>query len=244
MRIIRHYLPTLVPQQHTITIEGDSAHYIGKVLRAKVEQVCHFFNGTDQYEYAYKLTTIAKHRLSFSYMNQIPAIPSLPIQINIAQALGKGDKLELVIQKGTELGASAITPIVSQRVDFKIPRERQSKRIESWQKIAISASEQCGRVDIPHIAEITDIKNFITQDKAELKLILSPYSEHTLSTISTQNPRSITMLIGPEGGLTDEEVAFAIEHGYTSIKLGPRILRTETAPIALCSIINHLWGDF
>lgn len=243
MRNIRHYTPQLSSDDNMITLEGDSAHYIGKVLRARLGQICHFFNGKDHYEYIFELTEVSKNFLVFTKKDRRLISNHSPLNIHIAQSLGKGDRIDIVIQKATELGATSITPIISERVDFKIPKEREAKRIDSWQKIAINASEQSGRVTVPKIQPITDYEDFIANCQSDLKLILSPIAKASLHDLRAQKPTSVTMIIGPEGGLSDIEITKAVQQHFTAIRLGPRILRTETAPIALCSIINHLWGD-
>ena len=148
--------------------------------------------------------------------------------------------MDWAIQKATELGATEMTPVVSERCEVRLKDERADKRLVHWRQIAISACEQCGRSIIPIIHPPTPLHEWLTIE-AELKLVLHPEAE-PLS--AHQPPTTLGFLIGPEGGLTDAEIEQARLSGFRPARLGPRVLRTETAPVVALSVAQQLWGDF
>ena len=156
--------------------------------------------------------------------------------------MSKGDRFDWAIQKATELGVSTISPLYSTRVDFTIPKERLTKRLAHWQHIVTSACEQSGRVRIPAVNTPTSLTNWVLETVADAKLVLHCDVQNT--PLPSAEPHSVALLIGPEGGLTDEEVAAAAQHHFQPWQLGPRILRTETAPVVALSVIGAQWGDF
>jgi len=135
-----------------------------------------------------------------------------------------------------------ITPLFSSRCEVKLDHQRQAKRVAHWQQIAISACEQSGRIDVPRIHNPQTLDYWFDNTQAEAKLVLHPHQTKPLASQTT--PTSCALLIGPEGGLTDQEVEQAQTHGYTGLSLGPRILRTETAPLAALTLLQYIWGDF
>jgi 16S rRNA (uracil1498-N3)-methyltransferase len=149
--------------------------------------------------------------------------------------------MDWAIQKATELGASEITPIVSERCEVRLKDERADKRTAHWRQIAISACEQCGRSVLPRINAPLLLGEWLASTEAELKLVLHPVAEALLS---HARPASLAFLIGPEGGLSDAEVEQAKAAGFQAARLGPRVLRTETAPVVALSVAQQLWGDF
>jgi 16S rRNA (uracil1498-N3)-methyltransferase len=155
--------------------------------------------------------------------------------------ISKGDRMDFVVQKSTELGISDIFPLTSERCDIKLNSERSQKRRDHWQKVATSACEQCGRSVVPQVHDIQPLNEWIAQVKADTRLVMHHRAGNTALPQGTQ---SVALLIGPEGGLTETEVSVAIDHGFDPFVLGPRVLRTETAPIAALSILQTTFGDF
>ena len=155
--------------------------------------------------------------------------------------LSKGDRFDWAIQKATELGVSAISPLYSARVDFTVPPERLARRLAHWQQIVSSACEQSGRVRIPTVNAPTSLTSWVSEAVADVKLVL--HCDVHSAPLLAAKPQSVALLIGPEGGLTDEEVAAAEQHHFQPWQLGPRILRTETAPVVALSVIGAQWGD-
>jgi len=164
-----------------------------------------------------------------------------PLRIHLGQGLSRGERMDWAIQKATELGVSEITPIVSERCEVRLKDERTDKRLAHWRQIAISACEQCGRSTLPVIHPPLLLAEWVKQTAAELKLVLHPVAEPLTS---HPKPGTLAFLIGPEGGLSDNEVAQAAQAGYLPARLGPRVLRTETAPVVALAVAQQLWGDF
>ena len=152
--------------------------------------------------------------------------------------------MDYTIQKSVELGVTMIIPLLTERCGLKLSPERAAKRLQHWQGVIASACEQCGRNRLPAIRAVDSLHNWLSQLDAEgLKLVMDYHNSNSLSQI-TRTAGAITLLIGPEGGLTDDELVLAKDAGFTGIRLGPRILRTETAGIAAICALQSLWGDF
>ena len=163
------------------------------------------------------------------------------LHIHLGQGLSRGERMDWAIQKATELGVNAITPIFSERCEVRLKDERADKRLLHWRQVAISACEQCGRSTVPVIHPPLLLADWLKQVEADLKLVLHPVAEPM---ISHAKPGSLAFLIGPEGGLTDNEVDTAQGAGFHAARLGPRVLRTETAPVVALAVAQQLWGDF
>lgn len=155
--------------------------------------------------------------------------------------MSRGERMDWAIQKATELGVAQITPLFTERCEVRLNDERAQKRLEHWQQIAISACEQCGRSKVPVIHAPQLLKDWQASVQADLKLVLHPVAQ---SLTQHATPHTLAFLIGPEGGLTEGEVAQAAEYGFQPARLGPRVLRTETAPVVALSVAQQLWGDF
>ncbi len=149
--------------------------------------------------------------------------------------------MDWAIQKATELGVNAITPIVSERCEVRLKDERADKRLAHWRQVAISACEQCGRSSLPTIHAPVTLAEWLKATDADLKLVLHPVAEPL---VSHAKPARLAFLIGPEGGLSELEVEQANAAGFQAARLGPRVLRTETAPVVALSVAQQLWGDF
>jgi 16S rRNA (uracil1498-N3)-methyltransferase len=163
------------------------------------------------------------------------------LQIHLGQGLSRGERMDWAIQKATELGVTEITPIFSDRCEVRLKDERADKRLLHWRQVAISACEQCGRSRVPVIHPPVLLAVWLKQTEAELKLVLHPVAEPL---VSHAKPATLAFLIGPEGGLSDAEVEQAKDNGFHAARLGPRVLRTETAPVVALAVAQQLWGDF
>jgi len=163
------------------------------------------------------------------------------LAIHLGQGLSRGERMDWVIQKATELGASQITPIMTERCEVQLKGARCEKRLSHWRQIAISACEQCGRSYLPQINPPQPLNSWLAETYADLKLVLSPQAS---SALDNANPSSLALLIGAEGGLTVDEVEQAQAAGFQSLQLGPRILRTETAAVAALAVAQQRFGDF
>ena len=167
-----------------------------------------------------------------------------PLTTELAIGLSKGDRFEWVLQKATELGVSKIVPLLTERSEVKLSGPRLEKKLQQWQQIIISACEQCQRNYLPALIAPMALDQWLQQrDQKALALVLHHRSDKQLSDYS-QPSQGASLLIGPEGGLSDNEITLALSQGCHALTMGPRVLRTETAPIAALSLLQHLWGTF
>ncbi|MFN3768462.1 MAG: 16S rRNA (uracil(1498)-N(3))-methyltransferase [Ectopseudomonas guguanensis] len=215
------------------------AHYIGRVLRHAAGDAVQLFDGSGR-EYLGELIEVGKKTVRVELHEAFDGLAETPLRIHLGQGLSRGERMDWAIQKATELGVSEITPIVSARCEVRLKDERADKRIAHWRQVAISSCEQCGRSVLPLIHPPLELDAWLQQVEADLKLVLHPIAA------ALQNhakPNSLAFLIGPEGGLSDAEVDQAKGAGFHAARLGPRVLRTETAPVVALSVAQQLWGD-
>lgn len=239
MRLSRFFIDApLSLGQHALP--EAQAHYIGRVLRLAVGDAVQLFDGSGQ-EYLGELVEVGKKTVSVELREAFTGQAESPLRVHLGQGLSRGERMDWAIQKATELGAAEITPIVSERCEVRLKDERADKRLAHWRQIAISACEQCGRSLLPAIHPPILLGDWLERTRAELKLVLHPVAEPLAS---HARPGSLAFLIGPEGGLSEAEVEAARRAGYRAARLGPRVLRTETAPVVALSVAQQLWGDF
>ena len=216
------------------------AHYIGRVLRMAPGDAVQLFDGSGQ-EYLGSLLEVGKKRVSVTLDEQLAGQSDSTLKVHLGQGLSRGERMDWAIQKATELGVSEITPLVSERCEVRLKDERADKRLAHWRQVAISACEQCGRSSVPLIHPPQLLADWLKANDSELKLVLHPVAEPL---VSHAKPASLAFLIGPEGGLTEGEVDQAKAAGFHAARLGPRVLRTETAPVVALAVAQQLWGDF
>lgn len=239
MRLSRFFIDTpLSLGQHELP--EAQAHYIGRVLRHAAGDAVQLFDGSGQ-EYLGELIDVGKKAVRVELREQLAGQAESPLRIHLGQGLSRGERMDWAIQKATELGVGEITPIVSERCEVRLKDERADKRLAHWRQVAISACEQCGRSVLPLIHPPITLAEWQGHVQAELKLVLHPVAAPLES---HARPHSLAFLIGPEGGLSEAEVAQAKATGFHAARLGPRVLRTETAPVVALAVAQQLWGDF
>ena len=239
MRLSRFYIAApLSLGQHAFPEE--QAHYIGRVLRHAVGDPVQLFDGSGL-EYRGQLIEVGKKSVRVELTEQLTGQPDSTLRVHLGQGLSRGERMDWAIQKATELGVAEITPIVSERCEVRLKDDRADKRMAHWQQVAISACEQCGRSSVPVIHPPLLLVDWLAQVEADLKLVLHPVAEPL---VSHAKPTSLAFLIGPEGGLNDAEVSQAVAAQFQAARLGPRVLRTETAAVVALSVAQQLWGDF
>jgi len=248
MRISRLFLEGSYQANQTIPLPKEQAHYVLTVLRLKNNFVIEAFNGQGLLAKG-KLIVTSRRTADFQIESVEETHSESPINTVLVQGISKGDRMDYSIQKAVELGVTAIQPIFTERCDVKLQDNKLEKRQAQWQAIVINACEQSGRTVVPKILPIQTYQAWldsINQGSEEMfGLVLNPHANQSLKTVKqplTQTP--IHLLVGPEGGLTDHEVTLANNAGLTSVQLGPRVLRTETAGPAILAILQTLWGDF
>lgn len=226
----------------TLTLPEDVAHHLLRVLRTEVGERFVLFDGnggaheTELIEAGKK--TARAQLLAFTADDRESSL-----RTHLGQVMSRGERMDYAIQKATELGVSEITPLVSERCELKLRgEERADKKIEHWRKVAISACEQCGRNRIPVIHPPLHLGDWLRQVEAERKFVLAPAVSGGPG--AGKKATSAALLIGPEGGLSEAEIILAQQQGFIPWQLGPRVFRTETAPVAALAVLQWLYGDF
>jgi 16S rRNA (uracil1498-N3)-methyltransferase len=227
-----------------IYLDERACHYLSRVLRVKHEDRITLFNGEGG-EYRARITEISKQKIAAYVEEYLPIETESSISICLAQGIARGEKMDMIIQKAVELGVTHIVPLHTERSHLKLDQSREEKRLSHWRGVVISACEQSGRNRLPQLSSPMTLKTYLANSTVEAKCVLSPHASSPF-TIQywSKYCQSFSVLIGPEGGLSEEEVSLAKEAGYFAFQLGPRILRTETAPLSVLSILQFQYGDF
>lgn len=240
MRNPRIHTPQPLASGATLALDEQASHHLARVLRFQVGNAITLFNG-DGSEYPATIAAIDKRSVSVTIGDAVSADRESPLPIHLGIAISKGDRMDMVVQKAVELGVAQITPLISERVEVRLQGERAEKKLQHWQGIVIAACEQCARNRLPVLNPITSLHDWIGSIEADKKFVLHHRSEANLGEIT--RPRSVALLIGPEGGLSETEIAAAERKQFASLRLGPRVLRTETAPLAALTVMQFAWGD-
>ena len=219
------------------------AHHVF-VLRMQVGETLQLFNGSGGC-YIASLTALDKKQATAVLKLFLPEEVELAHALNLVQALPEGNKMDWIMEKAVELGVTALQPLATQRCVVRLSAERAEKKMAHWQGVLIAAAEQCGRNRLPHLAAPLDLSKWLAQQDIHPRIMLSPRAELSLTDwVKHRPPQALSLLIGPEGGLSDEEEDLAVRHGVIALSMGPRILRTETAGLAAVAAINAIWGNF
>lgn len=236
----RIYCDRVLTPGATVALSDRAARHVA-ALRLEVGDEVTLFGG-DGCESTATLASIGKRGTTAAVRERHVIDRESPLAVHLAQGICASDKMDLVLQKATELGAVSIQPLVTKRSIVRLSSERQERRETHWQNIAIAACEQCGRNRIPRIAPSIAFGEFISlPPMSGTRLWLSPSGELTMRGLAITAP--VTVLIGPEGGLAPEERDLALAAGFAAVRFGPRILRTETAPLAALAALQALYGD-
>ncbi|HLB06013.1 MAG TPA: 16S rRNA (uracil(1498)-N(3))-methyltransferase [Thermodesulfobacteriota bacterium] len=224
-------------------IKGPEARHVKDVLRLKVGDKVVLFDGSGM-EFSGEITGIARDQVSVDILEGKEGETESPIEIILGQGIPKSDKMDLIVQKSTELGVSKIVPIFTERV---VPKSFSPNKLERWRRIAIEACKQSGRVTVPEVLEPIRFEEFVKNADIP-SLCLIPWEEEKETSLEKVLPAAlisgkVTLIVGPEGGLAGPEIELARRGGFTPVSLGKRILRTETVSISLLSIIQYLYGD-
>ena len=239
----RFYCPQRLGPGQQLDLPPDAAHHAARVLRLAVGDAVTLFNGEGG-EYPATLTHIGKNNVTAKTGAWLGRDSESPLEVRLAQAVSAGDKMDFTLQKAVELGIRAIQPLLAERCVVKLAGERAEKRTQHWQGVVVAACEQSGRNFVPAVAPLQTLPNWLgTQNETGLGLLLSPLAERSLSDLPAP-AGPVTLLIGPEGGFSDNEVQMAASRGFTAVRLGTRVLRTETAALAALAALQALWGDF
>jgi len=240
----RFYCPPPLPLSGLFDLPPEAAHHAARVLRLREGDRVEMFDGMGN-ECHGVISEVGGKRVVVGRIAAADADRESPLRVVLAQALSSSEKMDWVVQKATELGVAEIQPLDTERSVAKLSAERAAKRLEHWRQVAISACEQCGRNLLPQIHAPLDIMAWLQQVKelSDTKLVLLPQGAASLHSQPKPQGR-VVLLIGAEGGFTGAESDSALRCGFAPIRLGARVLRTETAAVAGLAALQTLWGDF
>jgi 16S rRNA (uracil1498-N3)-methyltransferase len=226
-----------------LLLEGDRARYLGRVLRLRTGDEIRVFNGAGP-EWPATIEAMTKKTATLRIGDAVEAATESPLKIHLVQGISRGERMDYVVQKATELGVKRITPVLTEHGVVKLDEERAARRREHWENVAVSACEQSGRTRVPLVETPLRLRNWFGEKPAEVdaELILKPGAPVALSRINAPTTK-ICLLIGPEGGFSESEYEDAELAGFNAVSLGPRVLRTETAAAAALSVLQSRWGD-
>lgn len=243
MRLTRCFVELPLSVGGSLALPESAAAHLVRVLRLQQGDACVLFNG-DGHDYAAHLSSVSKREV----LAQIESVQSLanesPLHLTLVQGIARGEKMDLILQKATELGVAAIIPVMAERTEVKLDAERTAKRMAHWRSVVVSACEQSGRARIPELAQPLNLAQgaaSIAQDCT--KLTLDPLGENSLATLPAPAAKRIAVAIGPEGGWSPRDRETLRVAGFTGLRLGPRVLRTETAGLAAIAALQSRFGD-
>jgi len=244
--VARFFVPKQNIRDSRATLGGAELEHMRKVLRFGVGDRVVLFDD-EGCEHEGTIASISAGAAEIAIATSSRPERESPLAVTLAQALGKGDKLDLVVEKATELGVAAIVPFVCRRTVPKLERDAAARRGERWRRIALGAAKQSGRTRVPEIHELVDFSTVVQRSSPfDLKILFWENEQgRGLKQLHAGNPpiASLLLVVGPEGGFTAEEAALATENGFHAVGLGRRILRTETAAVAAVALAQFLWGD-
>lgn len=236
----------------TVKLNENAATHATRALRLEVGDRIQLFNG-DGFNYICELISVKKNEVMAKVNASQMCNNESPLDITLLQGISSGDRMDYTIQKAVELGVKKIQPISTERSVVKLSAERAEKRLEHWQNIVISACEQCGRATVPQVLAPKTLANWLSANSATTtsdrsnssatRILLNPIGAKRLAKMDKPTSE-IQLFIGAEGGLSQAEINLALSHGFQSVILGPRILRTETAGPTAIATLQALWGDF
>ena len=241
MRISRLYAPIALTTGQHIALDDNNGHYVRTVLRLKKDNDIILFNGQGG-EYLCTVAEVSRKTVLINVRQWLERCVESPLQVTLGLGISRGDRMDLSVQKAVELGVNDITPILTERCVVQFKGETKPQRWLHWQKIIQHAAEQSGRSVLPDLAAIALLSQWVGQQHG-LKVFLDPYAETSLAQLQPIDMK-VALLTGPEGGFTDAERTLAKSAGFIPVRLGSRILRTETASLAALAAVQMLWGDF
>ncbi|MHB0774964.1 16S rRNA (uracil(1498)-N(3))-methyltransferase [Halomonas sp. WWR20] len=224
----------------TLILPESAARHVALVLRLREGATLTLFDGRGVEAHA-ELITVARKQVAVRIREVFTGQRESPLAVHLGQAISKGDRMDYAIQKAVELGVAVITPLYTEHGDVRLKGEREAKKLAHWQGVAISACEQCGRAVVPVINAPQPLAEWLSARDEPLRLALHPATESAFA--RQAHVERAALLIGPEGGLSPTEVDVATAAGFTPLTLGPRILRTETAPVVALTLLQYHFGD-
>jgi len=242
MRLTRVYVDAAFEPGAHLALTGSAAGHLARVLRLRPNAALTLFNGRGG-EYAARIERVQGSEVTVVVGQHEPIERESPFPLTLAQGVSRGERMDLVVQKATELGVARLVPVLTERSIVRLDEEQSDRKSNHWRAIAIAACEQCGRNRLPEVALPARLREFLHQPAGDsVRLLLSPLARQRIGDVP-RPARGVTVLIGPEGGLSDAEQEDALSAGFIAVNLGPRVLRTETAAIAALTLLQREFGD-
>ncbi len=240
MRITRIFLDQPLATDTDIDLRTDSVHYLSTVLRMKAGMALVAFDGSGK-EFHGTLVTLDRKSATARFEKAVTPETESPLYTELGIGISRGERMDYVVQKSTELGVRIIQPLFTELCEVRLGDERAARRRDHWQQVAVSASAQSGRVSPPQVMVPVPLVDWLDAVDCPCKFLLDQDQAATLE--AREKPTGVALLIGPEGGLSDNEKTLALGKGFFGLNLGARTLRTETAPVAALSLLQYLWGN-
>ena len=243
MRVVRQYVDATLAEGAVVVLPEDAVAHLVRVLRLGLGDPVTLFNG-DGFDYAAKISSISKKSGEAQVLERCRVDNESGLHLTLAQGIARGEKMDLILQKATELGVIRIVPVITDRTEVRLDGERAAKRMLHWRGVVVAASEQSGRARVPEVTEAQTLANFAGDTSPGLRFLLDPLADKGIADAGIEPGHRVTLLIGPEGGLSERDRLVLHAAGYQGLRLGPRILRMETAGLAALAAINALFGDW
>jgi 16S rRNA (uracil1498-N3)-methyltransferase len=243
MRTIRSYIPEKILIGQQMQLSELASNHLVRVLRLGINDTCILFNG-DGFDYQAKIISVAKRGASVEIISSHAVSNESPIAITLVQGIARGEKMDWILQKATELGVQRIVPVITDRTEVKLDAERSDKKMQHWRGVVESACEQSGRARLPEIINPCALADWPLRDKNTAKFALDPDGAFGFADLVKINPTAVSLAIGPEGGFSERDLTTLKAGGFQGLRMGPRILRTETAGLAAIAALNALLGDW
>jgi len=242
MRLNRVFVGQPLATGSEVLLPDAAAYHVARVLRLRAGAPLVLFDGSGG-DFRAEIVAVEGDRVRVSVGERSAGMGESPLAITLVQAVSRGERMDWTLQKATELGVKRIQPVLSARSVVRLDDQQAAKKLRHWQAIVAGACEQCGRSVLPEVRAPLDLARFLAESSREgQRLVLSPNGPASLAGLATTAAR-VELLIGPEGGLDDAEIDAATRAGFAPVRLGPRVLRTETAGIVALTVLQALWGD-
>jgi 16S rRNA (uracil1498-N3)-methyltransferase len=242
MRLNRIYCDGPLTGGTETDLPSAGAYHVARVLRMREGAPLSVFDGTG-HEFRAEITQVDGDRVTVKLGDATPGTAESPLKITLVQGVSRSERMDWTLQKATELGVAAVAPVLTARSVVRLDEKQAAKKQAHWRGIVVGACEQCGRAKVPSVSTAMTLREYFANVRKDgLRLVLSPSAPASLVGLSSM-PSKVELLIGPEGGLDDDELHAAQKAGFMPVRLGPRVLRTETAAVVALSVLQGLWGD-
>ena len=240
MRISRFFCPELNPNNKTFALPETAHRHAVQVLRLKKGAKIRVFDGRGL-EYLAILESVAKRESTVVLGEKVENQNESPLNVTLIQGISRGERMDYALQKAVELGVNKVIPVVTERCNVQLSNGRAEKRLSHWRGVMISACEQSGLSVLTELTDVISIEEDVSNSKSSKCLVLDPLAKQGFSALEKE--QDVSLLIGPEGGLSEQEIQMLTEQNFQAVNFGPRILRTETAAVAAIAVMQTLWGD-